>query len=91
MGSNSIDCNALRQKIARRLDDGSLPDAGNQKIFGGYGAHQPCAACEVPVLETDVLYEVEVQTEAEPVVLAMHRSCFDIWMEQSLARRRRDQ
>ena len=88
--SNSVDCVALREKIALRLDDGTLPTAGNQKIFGGYGADQACAACDARVLESEVLYEVEVEREAEIIVIVIHRRCFDIWMEESLVRRRRN-
>ncbi len=86
--STPFDSAVLREKIVSRLDNGTLPAAGNQKIFGGYGARQPCAACDAPVLETEVLYEVEVEREAEVIVIAMHRRCFDVWMEQSLVRRR---
>jgi len=88
--SNPAESAALRAQIALRLDNGTLPAAGNQKIFGGYGANQACAACDAPVLETEVIYEVEVQRETEVIVIAMHRRCFDLWMEASLARRRRD-
>jgi hypothetical protein len=80
----------LREQIALRLDNGTLPATGNQKIFGGYGANQACAACDAPVLENEVLYEVEVQREAEVIVIAVHRRCFDVWTEESLARRRRN-
>jgi hypothetical protein len=86
--SNPVDSAVLREKIVSRLDNGTLPAAGNQKIFGGYGTGQPCAACDAPVLETEVLYEVEVQPDAEVIIMAMHRRCFDVWMEQSLVRRR---
>jgi hypothetical protein len=88
--SNSVDWTALREKIALRLDDGTLPIAGNQKIYGGYGGDQVCAACDARVLETEVLYEVEVEREAEVIVVVMHRRCFDVWMEESLIRRRRN-
>ena len=88
--SNPAELVGLRAQIALRLDNGNLPAAGNQKIFGGYGANQACAACDAPVLENEVLYEVEVQREAEVIVLAMHRCCFDLWMEESLALRRRN-
>ncbi len=87
--SNPAESTALRAQIALRLDNGNLPAAGNQKIFGGYGANQACDACGVTVLESEVLYEVEVQQEAEVIIIAMHRLCFDVWMEESLARRRR--
>lgn len=88
--SNSVDWIALRENIALRLDDGTLPTAGNQKIFGGYGGDQTCAACGARVLETEVLYEVEVEREAEIIVIVMHRRCFDVWMEESLVRRHRN-
>ncbi len=88
--SNPAELVALRALIVLRLDNGTLPGAGNQKIFGGYGANQACDGCGAPVLETDVLYEVEVQREADIVVIAMHRRCFDLWMEESLARGRRE-
>jgi hypothetical protein len=88
--SNPAEPIGLRAQIALRLDNGTLPAAGNQKIFGGYGANQACAACDAPVLENEVLYEVEVQREDEVIVIAIHRRCFDLWMEESLARRRRN-
>lgn len=80
-----------REKIGMRLDRGTLPTAGNQKIYGGYGEGQACAGCDEPVRETEVIYEVEVQceTEAGVVVLNLHRWCFDLWMEECLVRRRR--
>lgn len=79
----------LHDRIGTRLDNGALPAAGTQKIFGGYGDRQLCAGCDERVLESDVLYEVEVQQEREVTVLCLHRWCFDIWMEESLVRRRR--
>ena len=86
--SNSADSIALRAQIALRLDNGSLPAAGNQKIFAGYGTNQACDVCDAPVLESEVIYEVEVQVGDEMVVIALHRRCFDLWMEESLVRRR---
>jgi len=88
--SNPAEPTELRAQIALRLDNGTLPAAGNQKIFGGYGTNQTCAACDARVLENEVLYEVEVQQEDAVIVIALHRRCFDLWMEESLARRRRN-
>lgn len=87
--STALDSVALREQISARIEQGMLPAAGEQKIFGGYGSGQPCAACDAPVLQSQVLYEVEVQQQQGLIVLALHRSCFDIWMEASLLPRAR--
>lgn len=80
---------ALRENIAVRLDTQSLPIAGEQKIFGGYGCDQICTCCDRHIRATEVLYEIELDPEQRSMVLAMHRRCFDIWMEESMSRRRR--
>jgi hypothetical protein len=80
---------SIRQEIVRRLDSLSLPLANRPKIFGGYGDNQLCDCCEAPIEGSEVLYETEMEQESERVTLSMHRWCFDIWMEESLARHRR--
>jgi len=77
----------LREEIARRLDTSSLPLAGQQKIFGGRGENQICDCCDRPIGVSDVLYEVELERATGTMLLAMHRACFNIWMDESRARR----
>jgi hypothetical protein len=79
----------LRKEIARRLDRLSLPVAGEQKMFGGSGNNQACHCCDRSISQDDVLYEVELDGGDNPIILEMHRGCFDIWMDESQARRRR--
>jgi hypothetical protein len=76
----------LREEIARRLDTMSLPVAGQQKMFGGPGNNQLCNCCDDLIPRGDVLYEVELDRGGSPIILAMHRRCFDIWMEESRSR-----
>ena len=77
---------ALRAKIARRLDTSSLPVAGRHKTFGGRGNNEICDCCDGPIGPGDVLYEVEVKPAEETLILAMHPSCFDVWIEESRAK-----
>lgn len=72
----------LREEIAQRLDTASLPMAGYQRIFGGMGSNEVCDCCDRPVGSSEVLYEVEIETAAGPLVLSMHRSCFDLWVDE---------
>jgi len=76
----------LREEIARRLDTSSLPLAGQHKIFGGRGANEICDCCDGTIGPSDVLFEVEVVRAAGTVILAMHHTCFDLWIEESRAR-----
>jgi hypothetical protein len=71
--------------IRTRLAEGTLPDrAEDQKIYAGYGEHQPCDCCGHPIGSADVLYEVELPSGcAAP--LAMHLKCFATWMAESQA------
>ncbi len=84
--SESGYCSELRGEIARRLESSSLPVAGEQKIFAGYGDNQDCDCCDRPITSTEVLYEVEFDREPVPIVLLMHRQCFGLWFEESRVR-----
>jgi hypothetical protein len=85
--SEPTDRVALRGEIARRLDTSRLPLARGPRIFGSYGQNQSCDCCDCPILVTDVLYECELEGESTTILLAMHRWCFDLWVEQSALRR----
>lgn len=83
------DLDSIRQDIATRLDTLSLPLADRPKIFGGSGENQLCSCCGAPIASSEVLYEIEMEKGSERIVLSMHLWCFDIWMEESLARHNR--
>lgn len=77
----------LRARIAARIESRELPRAGQHKMFAGFGQNEICAACGQPVHRSEVLYEVELTGESAALaVLAMHRWCFDLWMEVSRER-----
>jgi len=76
----------LREEIAQRLDTASLPLAGHQKLFGGQGANQVCDCCDACIGADEIIYEVEIESACGRMLLAMHRPCFDIWVEESRAR-----
>jgi hypothetical protein len=88
--SEPADIGALRTRIAARINAQHLPRAGEHKIFAGFGHNEICDACEKPVGSTDVLYEIEQAHEADgsSIVLAMHRWCFNLWIEESHQQRR---
>ena len=79
---------ALREQVIAKLTSNELPIAAEHKIFAGYGHNEVCDCCDLPIQQRDVLYEVEVQQErSEPIVLAMHRLCFNVWLEETHRRR----
>ena len=78
----------LRTHIAERINSGRLPHAVEEKIFAGYGHDEICDACGKPVRNNEVLYEVELtQKQTGSSLLAMHRWCFNLWVEESHQRR----
>lgn len=73
----------LREYIQARLADETLPrSADSQKIYAGYGEHQACDCCGRSIESTDVLYEIEIQSERAKL-LAMHLKCFEAWVAES--------
>ncbi len=84
--SETTDPFALRELIAQRINSGLLPIAAADKIFGGYGQDQFCACCDSRIREGDVLYEIELAVQQPPLILSMHRECFNLWMEESESR-----
>ena len=80
---------SIRREIVMRLDTLSLPLADKPQIFGGYGEDQLCDGCGDAIGRSEVLYESEMEQGSERIVVTMHRWCFDIWMEESLARHAR--
>jgi hypothetical protein len=84
--SETTDPIALREQIAQRINLGLLPIAADDKIFGGYGHDQACACCDSLIGESEVLYEIELAVQQPPLILSMHRECFNVWMEESESR-----
>jgi len=74
----------LRSRITGRMESGLLPLAREVKLFAGYGHSEICDACGQEIPQQAVLYEIElIRQQERPMVLSMHRPCFDVWLECS--------
>ncbi len=69
----------LRAHIRELLEQGRLPDAIPQKIWGGKGSGQPCVVCSLPILPESTEYEID-----EPLghSLRFHLHCFAGWQHE---------
>ena len=73
---NSLELGDL---IRSRILDRHLPSHPDARIFTGEGDGQICACCNRPVTRHDLQIDVEHPSRAASPVVAMHRTCFQLW------------
>ena len=59
------------ERIARKVDEGSLPLEMPDKMYAGYGSGQPCDGCDQRITLQQVEYEFEVGERR----FRMHMGC----------------
>jgi hypothetical protein len=68
---------ALRLHIRQRIESGRLPCCVPKHIGAGYGSGHVCVACDQPI--TDAQIEYEVQEERDRSRLSFHFGCYVVW------------
>ena len=76
------DVSSVREKIAARLNAGTLPQELPEKMRGGYGGDHACSICDDPILATQVEYIYEMPGE----ILRLHIGCCGLWQAELLRR-----
>jgi hypothetical protein len=64
-------------KIREKIMAGVLPSHACEVTWYGPGSGQPCHACELPVLSSEI--EVECDLPSGQTHVRFHRTCFDAW------------
>jgi hypothetical protein len=73
----------LRRQVRVRLSDNRLPTLdGPSKSHRGTG--RPCIVCRRAIEPS----EVERELDGVGVVLIAHEACYELWREESVARRK---
>ena len=72
----------LRRRIRERIDDGLLPLIVPTEITAGYGHGELCSACDEPVSDTQIEYDVMHAGRT----LSLHLGCHVIWQIECQAR-----
>jgi len=68
---------ALRLRVRERIENGRLPAMAAKHITSGYGSGSICAACDEPI--TDAQVEYEVDDERDGSRLNFHLGCHLVW------------
>lgn len=68
---------ALRLRVRKLIEVGRLPVTVPQQIYAGYGSNRTCAACDKPITNTQVEYDVNDERSGEP--LNFHMGCHVLW------------
>ena len=66
------------EHIRDKLDDGLLPLALPEKIWGGCGHGGSCSACDRPIHRTQLEYRFLTQDSDKP--LRFHFACLGLWL-----------
>ena len=75
----------LHRRARELISTGVLPSAAPDKLFGGPGSRSACALCGVPILLTEVEYELEYRAvdaardSSSPRLIRFHLPCYAIW------------
>ncbi len=74
------DLDALRRQVLGRLIEGSLPVPA-QRVWAGTGSGNSCSVCGLPIVLTEIEYEVWLGDAA----MFAHLPCFDLWRDEAAA------
>jgi hypothetical protein len=66
----------LGDAVRVKLDAGLLPYQRPEKMFGGYGHHEPCSVCDEPILPAQVEWSIG---DTRTVTHRFHLGCFGLW------------
>jgi len=73
----------LRTGVRRRIENGQLPSYVPNRIEAGYGCGDVCVACDQPISDTQIEYEVEDDRNGRP--LSFHFGCYVVWQLECTA------
>jgi hypothetical protein len=78
---------AIQALVRARLHTGVLPREVLCEVCAGRGDGAPCSCCDQSVLPEHIQCDVEMtdETAGDVRVLAMHLSCFNIWVTEALS------
>jgi hypothetical protein len=68
---------ALRLHIRQRVESEHLPCCVPKHIAAGYGTGHLCVACDQPITDAQVEYEVEEEPDGRR--LSFHFGCYVVW------------
>jgi hypothetical protein len=78
-----LDASVLYEKTAAAILSDNLPARRPDWTWGGPGTGAPCAVCELPVTESQLEHEFEMQVaggvENPSLTLHMHIRCSAVW------------
>lgn len=79
MSEPGRDVEELRCEVRAWLTERSFPPPSG-KVYAGPGIGNPCSVCHLPIVRTEVEYEVR----ADGVVLFSHILCYEIWRDEAV-------
>jgi hypothetical protein len=68
---------ALRESVRQRIENGQLPSYVPNRIEAGYGCGDICVACDQPVTDAQIEYEVEDDRNGR--LSSFHFGCYVVW------------
>jgi hypothetical protein len=74
-----LEDSAVRLLIRAKLADGRLPQGRSERVWGGYGTGETCAACEESISKDQLAMESPRLTGG---VMAFHVKCFAVWDDE---------
>ena len=76
-GTAADEAASIAEKIRRRLAIGTLLKAAPAKTSTRYGRDQPCDACDQPIVQVQVEYDLEYRKVQH--VFRLHHGCYGLW------------
>jgi hypothetical protein len=74
----------LTAVIRAKLADGRLPIDRPSQTWAGLGSDHACDGCDEPITKAEIEYEAKFVVPAG--VFRFHRKCFDVWLQERVAR-----
>jgi hypothetical protein len=68
----------VRPKVREKIATRSLPCEPCKAVWGGAGSGAPCAACDRPILPSEIEFECEQPGD----LLRFHQACYVLWEEE---------
>ena len=75
----------LRQHVCELIENGRLPVMLSEHISAGYGSGHRCVACDLPITNVQIEYEVSDCRDGRP--LSFHMGCHVVWQLECAQRR----
>jgi hypothetical protein len=69
----------LADKIRTKMERGELPTTRPEKVWTGFGALEPCAACDHLILKAQSRYAFDPDERSS---VSLHLGCFGVWLAE---------